>query len=99
MSFGRTFSSSIPYNYWAELKLSVAKRKTLLKGKYLLFKQISINGTTLFPLLSLKNIKENNYVIETFIVEDNISLLGALEEEKIIDIKLIPPKVKVLQKS
>jgi len=68
-------------------------RNTLLKGNYLLFKPIKHKRIILFPLLSLKNIKNDIYVIETFIVEENINLLGALHEEKIIDIKLMPQKV------
>lgn len=44
-------------------------------------------------MLSLKRINKNNSIIETFIVESNNSLLGLLDEEKIIDIKVIKPKV------
>ena len=69
------------------------KRKTLLKGNYLIFKTIRNKNGTFFPILSLKKIKNNFYIIETFIVEENISLIGTLEEEKILDIKIIPPKI------
>lgn len=68
-------------------------RQTLLKGNYLLFKSTKNKNKTLFPLLSLKQIKKDLYIIETFIVENNISLLGNLPEEKIVNIELIPPKV------
>ena len=63
-------------------------RSTKLKGNYLLFK--TVDG--LYPMLSLKNIKENIYVIETFIVERDLKLIGSLEEEDIIDIKLYKNK-------
>ena len=43
-------------------------------------------------MFSLKEIKNNNYILETFIVENDLTLLGALKEEKIISIELIPPK-------
>ena len=70
-------------------------RKTLLKGNYLLFKKIKNNHKTLFPLVSLKNIKKDLFIIETFIIETNISLLGNLSEEKIINIELLPPKMLI----
>lgn len=63
-------------------------RSTKLKGNYLLFK--TVDG--LYPILSLKNIKDNIYVIETFIVERDLKLIGSLEEEDIIDIKLYKNK-------
>jgi len=65
-------------------------RNTLLKGNYALYKNLNKN---LYPLLSIKNINKNLNVIETFIVENNISLLGALKNEKILRIELIPPKI------
>ena len=68
-------------------------RKTLLKGNYLLFKNVKAKNNTLYPLLSLKQIKNDLYIIETFIVENNISLIGNLPEEKILNIELIPTKI------
>lgn len=65
-------------------------RNTSLKGKYALFKIVNEKGKEVYPMLSLKEIKSNQVVIETFIVEDNISFLGALKEENIKRIKLEP---------
>ena len=42
-------------------------------------------------MFSLKNIGNDRIVLETFIVESGISLLGALKEEKIVTIELISP--------
>lgn len=63
-------------------------RKTSINGNYFLYKNLFNNN---FPMFSLKNIGEGRTILETFIVENNISLLGALEEEKIIKIELISP--------
>lgn len=63
-------------------------RKTFINGNYFLYKN-SFNSN--IPMFSLKNIENGRVILETFIVENDISLLGALEEEKIIDIKLISP--------
>lgn len=65
-------------------------RNTLLKGNYALYKNSSKN---IYPLLSIKNINKNLSIIETFIIENNISLLGALKSEKILNIELIAPKI------
>ena len=42
-------------------------------------------------MFSLKNIGNERTILETFIVENNISLLGALKEEKVKSIELISP--------
>lgn len=66
-------------------------RNSALKGKYAIFKLIYENGKTIFPMFSLKEVEEGKIVIETFIIEDNISFLGPLEEENILNIELIAP--------
>lgn len=66
-------------------------RNSSLKGKYALFKQVYEMGKTIFPTLSLKELDEEKIVIETFIIEDNISLLGSLKEDKIQKIELVSP--------
>jgi len=58
-------------------------RKSVIKGKYAIFKQVYENNKTIFPMLSLKEVEEEKIVIETFIIEDNISFLGHLEEDTI----------------
>ena len=63
-------------------------RKTSLNGNYFLYKNFLNNN---FPMFSLKNIGNERTVLETYIVENNISLLGALREEKIKNIELISP--------
>ena len=62
-----------------------------LKGKFAIFKQVFEKDKTVFPMLSLKEINEGQIVIETFIIEDNISFLGYLEEEAIQKIELVSP--------
>ena len=42
-------------------------------------------------MLSLKEIDKGKIVIETFIIEDNISFIGHLEEETIQKIELVSP--------
>ncbi len=66
-------------------------RTTALKGSYALFKMVDENGKKIYPMLSLKETPQKQVVIETFIVEDDITLLGGLEEEKILKIELISP--------
>ena len=88
------FFNTISYNSRIKkIEKDKLVRNTLLKGNYLLFKQVINKNIILFPILSLKLIKNNSYVIETFIVENNISLLGTLNEEKIINIEFIPPRI------
>ncbi len=62
-------------------------RKTKLNGDYFLYKNVNNN----YPMFSLKNIGSERIILETFIVENDITLLGALVEEKIKNIYLIPP--------
>ncbi len=49
------------------------------------------NRIKFLPMFSLKNIGKERVILETFMVENDISLLGALEEEKIKCIELISP--------
>ena len=72
------------------LELSKIYFNTKLKGNYALFKIINENGKIIYPLFSLKEIAIGKMVVETFIIETDISLLGALEEEKIEKILLLP---------
>lgn len=63
-------------------------RKTNINGQYFLYKNLINNN---YPMFSLKNIGGERVILETFIVENDISLLGALKEEKIKSIELISP--------
>lgn len=63
-------------------------RKIYMNGDFFLYKSLPKNN---FPILSLKNIGNGRIVIETFIVDNDITLLGALPEEKIESIELISP--------
>ena len=45
-------------------------------------------------MLSIKELYKNNYIIETFIVEDNNLLMERLKPIKIKSIKLIEPRRK-----
>lgn len=63
-------------------------RKTSINGSYFLYKSLYNNN---FPMFSLKHIDRTRVILETFIVENDITLLGALKEEKIKSIKLISP--------
>ena len=63
-------------------------RNTFIKGNCFIYKNVD----KCYPMFSLKEIKNNNYILETFIVENDLTLLGALKEEKIISIDLISPK-------
>jgi len=69
-------------------------RNTLLKGNYAFYKMEREKNKFIYPLLSIKKINKKLNVIETFIIESDITLLGALKEEKILNIELIPPKLK-----
>ncbi len=66
-------------------------RNTLLKGSYILYKQEYENGKLVYPMFSLKETPQKQVVIETFIVEDDITLLYGLEEQRISSIELISP--------
>ena len=63
-------------------------RKVFLRGNYFLYRSLPRNN---FPILSLKDIGYGRIIIETFIVDNDISLIGALKSEKIISIRLISP--------
>jgi len=59
-----------------------------LKGDWFLYKNLYSN---IYPIMSLKKIVNDRIVVETFIVEKDLRLLGALPSEKVISIKLISP--------
>lgn len=63
-------------------------RKVFLRGNYFLYRSLPKNN---YPILSLKDIGYGRIIIETFIVDNDLSLIGALKNEKIISIKLISP--------
>lgn len=67
---------------------SLINRKVYMNGSYFIYKSLNQNN---YPMFSLKNIDNDRTIIETFIVDNDISLLGALENEKIISIELISP--------
>ncbi len=64
-------------------------RSTLLKGNYVLYKEVYDINHLVYPMLSIKELYKNNYIIETFIVEDNNLLIGGLKQIKIKKVKLI----------
>lgn len=66
-------------------------RKSLIQGKYALFKTAYEKNKMIFPMLTLKELSNSKIIIETFIVEDNITFLGALNEINIENIELISP--------
>lgn len=66
-------------------------RNTKLKGQNILFKTVKGDRCIVFPCLVLKMIANQRIVVETFIVESDISLLGNLKEESIKSIELIAP--------
>lgn len=63
-------------------------RKVFLRGNYFLYRSLPRNN---FSILSLKDIGYGRIIIETFIVDNDIFLIGALKSEKIISIRLISP--------
>ncbi len=67
---------------------SLIVRHTYINGNYFLYKNVYNN---LYPMFSLKCIDDDRVVLETFMVEHNISLLGALKDEKIKSVELISP--------
>ena len=71
-------------------------RNSKLKGNYALYKIVKDNNKTIYPILTLKKINSNTTVIETFIIEKDISLIGALEIEKIEEIKLLSSNKKYI---
>lgn len=60
-------------------------RKTVLKGNYFLYRNYKNN---MYPLFSIKKIDNEKFVLETFIVERNLTLLGALKEQKVLSISI-----------
>ena len=67
-------------------------RKTLLKGTFLLFKNVYEDSNIVYPILSIKKINDTSNIVETFIVEDNPLLIGSLDNEKIVNIKMVSNK-------
>ena len=63
-------------------------RKIFLKGNYFLYMSFYNNN---YPILSLKNIGNERNIIETFFVDNDLTLIGALHNEKIISIELMSP--------
>ena len=82
-----------------ELNKYKTLRNTLLKGNYVLFKEVYDTNHLVYPMLSIKELHKNNYIIETFIVEDNNLLIERLKPIKIKSIKLIRPKIKKSKKA
>lgn len=63
-------------------------RKVFLKGNYFLYRSLPKNN---FPILSLKDINDGRTIIETFFVDNDLTLIGALKSEYIVSIGLISP--------
>ena len=84
--FFNTISSKNTYLKIRDDKLIC--RKIYLNGSYFIYKSLYNN---IYPILSLKKVSDFRTVIETFIIDKDLSLIGALPNEKIISIKLIPP--------
>ncbi len=85
-------------SFLKELNKYKTLRNTLLKGNYVLYKEVYDTNHLVYPILSIKELKNNNHVIETFIVEDNNLLIEKLNKIKIKNIKLIPKNEKNLAK-
>lgn len=80
-------------NRLSKAKLLIRKddllcRKVFLKGNYFLYRSLYQNN---YPILSLKDIDGGRTIIETFFVDNDLTLIGALKSEEIVSIKLIPP--------
>lgn len=74
-------------------------RKSNLKGNIGLVKKNIWQNHLIYLFLSLKEINKNHFIIETFIVENDITLIGLLESEKILNIYMYRPSSnKELQK-
>ncbi len=74
-------------------------RKSNLKGNIGLVKKAVWQNHLIYLFLSLKKIDKNHFIIETFIVENDITLIGLLESEKILNIYMYRPSSnKELQK-
>lgn len=64
------------------------ERSTHIKGNYFLYREL-YNGSA--PMLSLKKMGNQGAVIETFVVDDDKSIIRGLNEIKIVSIELIDP--------
>lgn len=60
-------------------------RRTKLKGNYFLYRNCKNNK---YPLFSIKRVSLRKCVLETFIVENRLSLIGALKEQKVLSISI-----------
>ena len=67
-------------------------RKTSLKGNYFLYKNYK---SGIYPMFSIKQISNHYYVLETFVVEKNLTLLGALKEQEILSLTIEKQKLLV----
>ena len=67
-------------------------RKTKLKGNYFLYRNCKNNK---YPLFSIKKINLKKYVLETFIVESKLSLIGALNKVEIFSLTIEKQRVLV----
>ena len=81
------------FNQIKKVKLSIREdellnRKVYLKGNYFLFRSLHKN---IFPILSMKNINGGRTIIETFFVDNDLTLIGALKKERILSIRIISP--------
>ena len=65
-----------------------SERYTRMKGSYFLYRQLH-DGST--PILSLKKVSRSGLFIETFVVDDDESIIKNLQEIKIKNVKLIDP--------
>lgn len=75
--------------YLKEISLEKIARKSKLNSMYAIFKMVYEDDRILYPILTLKKISNGRLVIETFIVEEDITLLGAQPSLKIKKISLI----------
>ncbi len=66
----------------------VSERYTKMKGNYFLYRQLH-DGST--PMLSLKKVHGGGLFIETFVVDDDESIIKNLKDVKIKNIRLIDP--------
>lgn len=69
---------------------SSSARNTKMKCDYLLFREVR-SSKPKYLVLSIKKISLERLIIETFIVEDDIKLLGAQLEDKILSVEKIEP--------
>ena len=70
------------------LNVNNPERATHIKGTYFLYREL-YDGKA--PMFSLKPIGKSSAVIETFVVDDDKSIIKGLKPIKIIDIELIDP--------